>query len=397
MGPYIENQFDVNTPQYGVGSGSSGAGWNIASTLAGLIPGVGGLISSGMNLIGNFMQNRQEKKMWEMNNEYNSPLNQMKRMQEAGINPNLAAAGIAGTNQMASAPQAAQMPDLGALGQGIGNSVNSALQAKSIQAQIDNVKADTDYKKSQTTGQDIENMYAPEKARAIIDDLVAGKELKGEQKRYNQYQADIAKSFADHAEEFRQLEIDKLNKEIENYDHEWKKIESDIKRNQSEIGLNGVQAQLAKAQVDFWNSKLDGFEPGSPQYVLAKAAQEHGVDSDEYKEALQVATDVDKKLRENAAAAQVESTPQGRIKLSLEKRMNDEIAAANNELNEIQRQLHSAIPGSPHYRELKSQCDYIRDRKIPRIEKKYTRRMRRVDKGASGGVTVAGTGVSAGG
>jgi len=27
--------------------------------------------------------------MWKMQNEYNSPLNQMKRLKEAGLNPNL--------------------------------------------------------------------------------------------------------------------------------------------------------------------------------------------------------------------------------------------------------------------------------------------------------------------
>ena len=57
-------------------------------------------ISAGASMLNNAYSNAQskkmmekqfsyQKKMWEMENEYNKPINQMARLQEAGLNPNL--------------------------------------------------------------------------------------------------------------------------------------------------------------------------------------------------------------------------------------------------------------------------------------------------------------------
>ena len=49
---------------------------------------------------------RHTVQMWNMNNEYNSPVNQMKRLQEAGLNPNLMYGQIsAGNASQPSIPQ----------------------------------------------------------------------------------------------------------------------------------------------------------------------------------------------------------------------------------------------------------------------------------------------------
>lgn len=62
----------------------------------------------------------QQIKMWERNNEYNTPLNQMKRLQAAGLNPNLiyGSSGNTGNASFSGSPQMPnlhrfQMPDLG--------------------------------------------------------------------------------------------------------------------------------------------------------------------------------------------------------------------------------------------------------------------------------------------
>lgn len=57
-------------------------------------------ISAGASMLNNAVSNAQskklmqkqfhyQKKMWQMENEYNKPINQMARLQEAGLNPNL--------------------------------------------------------------------------------------------------------------------------------------------------------------------------------------------------------------------------------------------------------------------------------------------------------------------
>ena len=58
---------------------------------------LGGIGSVASTLIGNSSniqlareQREWDYKMWKENNEYNTPLNQMKRLRNAGINPGLA-------------------------------------------------------------------------------------------------------------------------------------------------------------------------------------------------------------------------------------------------------------------------------------------------------------------
>lgn len=78
-----------------------------------------GIISGGLNLLGGWMQNRAnaqnakdaqafEQKMWEQSNEYNSPINQMLRLKDAGLNPNLVygSGSVAGNTATASQPKA---------------------------------------------------------------------------------------------------------------------------------------------------------------------------------------------------------------------------------------------------------------------------------------------------
>lgn len=52
-------------------------------------PVTGALIGAGANVVSNWMNNRSNKKMWERQTRYNHPSQQMKRLQEAGLNPAL--------------------------------------------------------------------------------------------------------------------------------------------------------------------------------------------------------------------------------------------------------------------------------------------------------------------
>ena len=66
-----------------------------------LLEGAGNALTSGVfGLASNLLSNRgakrrqqladqQNVKFWNMQNEYNTPANQMKRLQDAGLNPNL--------------------------------------------------------------------------------------------------------------------------------------------------------------------------------------------------------------------------------------------------------------------------------------------------------------------
>lgn len=87
----------------------------------------GSAVSAGSGLLGSLIsgaynRKRQEQSqkwaedMWNKQNEYNLPINQVQRLKEAGINPNLAfgsAASAMGTN-VPSPPRYSESPDFGA-------------------------------------------------------------------------------------------------------------------------------------------------------------------------------------------------------------------------------------------------------------------------------------------
>lgn len=77
---------------------------------------IGSTVSGAFGLLGNYLQykyntrlaeqqNQYNLEMWKLNNEYNSPQAQMKRFEEAGLNPNL----IYGQGTPGNSPSAPQM------------------------------------------------------------------------------------------------------------------------------------------------------------------------------------------------------------------------------------------------------------------------------------------------
>lgn len=93
-------------------------------------------------------QNEYNIQMWNMQNEYNTPANQMKRYREAGLNPNLiygngtSSAGNAGSAPTMQAHQgsASKFLDLVHLGLQLKNMWQ---QNKNLSAQTDDIKAQT--------------------------------------------------------------------------------------------------------------------------------------------------------------------------------------------------------------------------------------------------------------
>lgn len=99
------------------------------------------------------MWNRQSnwnREMWELQNEYNLPANQMQRLRDAGLNPNLIYGNAAAGGQAAKI-ESAQMPkynparaNYSYLPVQVPDMLNMYQNFKLKDAQIDNVKAQTD-------------------------------------------------------------------------------------------------------------------------------------------------------------------------------------------------------------------------------------------------------------
>lgn len=90
-------------------------------------------------------------KMWQLENEYNTPENQMARYKEAGLNPNLMFGSVSPGNA-SNAPQLAspRMDSSAGVIQAAATNVGNTLMQTAMQrAQIDNMQADSELKRSQ--------------------------------------------------------------------------------------------------------------------------------------------------------------------------------------------------------------------------------------------------------
>lgn len=111
----------------------------------------GPIISGGMQMGSDYLSNKQRQKleadarkfnreMWELQNKYNHPLQQMARLKEAGLNPNLiygSSPGSAVGNAGAVAPGKAPEYNMR-------NPMNSFMNTRVQQAQTNNLKSVTD-------------------------------------------------------------------------------------------------------------------------------------------------------------------------------------------------------------------------------------------------------------
>lgn len=134
----------------------------------------------GGNILSTWMANRanrqlaqysyeQQRQMIQEQNEYNSPINQMARYREAGLNPNLLFGQISEGNQGEIAkynPPHIEPVPVGNVPAMIGQAIQAAMQAELTKADLDirhqqfeNLKEQQFMIRAQRHAQDIDNMY----------------------------------------------------------------------------------------------------------------------------------------------------------------------------------------------------------------------------------------------
>lgn len=120
-------------------------------------------------------QNNWNLQQWNRENAYNSPIQQMARLRQAGLNPNLVY-GNGTTTQSASSPRAADMrvaPYLGA-SQDLTSAANVALNAQNVVRQNELAKAQADYVRQQTiTEGQRQSQIALSNSRSEVDLSIA--------------------------------------------------------------------------------------------------------------------------------------------------------------------------------------------------------------------------------
>lgn len=161
-----------------------------SSSLASFAP----YAAAGANMLGSFLNSQTSSKnlkraiaaqseenekaymrnveQWLRENEYNLPVNQVKRLIDAGLNPNLAYGNL--NNTASNNSPVAQPNDMSGIAK-IGSPVGSALAAANIsqiektRAETENIRQNTEKQKQETEGQRLQN---------IITDVEAGNAVK---------------------------------------------------------------------------------------------------------------------------------------------------------------------------------------------------------------------------
>lgn len=116
------------------------------------LPGASSAIDFGLGVAGSAISNAQSKSLmryqndlnvqnWKMQNEYNSPKNQMQRYIDAGLNPNLVYGNLQNTADSLSSPSASSAPV---------QRRDSIVQNMAVAAQLEQMKAETRLIKAKT-------------------------------------------------------------------------------------------------------------------------------------------------------------------------------------------------------------------------------------------------------
>ena len=195
---------EVKTPAPGSGGGAAYA------------PILGSLGSTLLQNAANYAlaqgQRSHDVRMWQMQNEYNSPRNQVARLRQAGLNPGLNSNIGTGENANHAGGQTAPVTDFSPIAQGMRDSVDLYQQKRMQDAQIA-------YQNQNTYNLAIRNRYENTRQILELDKLISDKNTSDSQRR------------------FYEQERERLIKENSWIDQ----------RNSSQIALNDAQAGQARA------------------------------------------------------------------------------------------------------------------------------------------------------
>lgn len=252
----------------------------------GLLGGLGsGFLSGGLGAIGSIFSNNSQKKenqrnrefteymydrqydnnikLWNMQNKYDLPSAQKQRLLDAGLNPDLmySGKGISPSPNLQAAvsgsPSTGPLPGYG----GVSEAFN---QGRLLDAQIRNIDADTEKKKSETVGQGYQNnilktdsAFRQDYMFEIVDKLRADNKL-------TTNQAEVCKAeyqkFMDEILNLREnRDILISEKQIRKFDlevyRELKQLELSIKHNEEAISTFEADHWFEKFEASMENLK----------------------------------------------------------------------------------------------------------------------------------------------
>lgn len=224
------------------------------------VAGAGALLGSGINAASNananaknnaFSREMYDKQkadsinFWNMENEYNSPQEQMKRLQAAGLNPNLVYGNGSAVNTSSSiptpsAPSSSYKPNNFDLGGAVSTGFSTYVDTQLKSAQLDNLKAqntqianDAILKAAQTMSTLETGKNTSFKTNFLQDTAHITRAFMSEQANkmhYDQYMSQSAATRADDTNDLK-LEQLRLGNKGSNLDNVLKTLTQDLQKN----------------------------------------------------------------------------------------------------------------------------------------------------------------------
>lgn len=230
-----------------------------------LIAGGASLLGSGLNAISTGIQNRRSQnfsrdmyrmqlndniKLWNMQNEYNSPVNQVKRLKEANLNPALLyGSGASGASGSAGAVSRADVknphfntPDLSGIGMAGIQALNNMYALEKQKVEVDNMK-----KQGKVLQQE-----ALVKAASAVD-LAVGADRK-------KFDLSQESKLAQVSIDYRKALLDQVTSNIQiarNVDHRAGQLhKGNITKQAIGIALDRIKAKVSKQQFEVMKQQI---------------------------------------------------------------------------------------------------------------------------------------------
>lgn len=183
---------------------------------------IGALGSIAGSFISNASNRRNERKMWQRNNEYNHPLMQMQRLREAGLNPHLVYGQSAG-----------------------GASGNSASPASSDDLQLNNNFFEylSQYVGSKKQETEIDNL---ERQREVMTADIA---LKGSQQASNEANTARSKFDLSQAERLKDISVQAAIENLHNIQRSGVKIDREVDKLIEDTALSATNRKVSEQTI----------------------------------------------------------------------------------------------------------------------------------------------------
>lgn len=238
--------------------------------LGSIITAGAGLLTGGLNSI--FQKKQQDKswakqvEFWNMQNEYNTPANQMKRFQDAGLNPNLIY-GQGNPGNASNTPNFQVSAHTSPVGAAL-EALTSVANLELIKSQVEKNQSESIRTQSQTKGIDLENKFNSNtflprfwKVTAEAGTAVNKKAMSDIDRQYysaiKEYSFQTIKTNWDMMLLYKDnlsanLDVTRINHKLKQQEYQFRSISNTLSLEAQRLGLKATSAEIEKcfAQIN---------------------------------------------------------------------------------------------------------------------------------------------------